>query len=212
MLSIGIKNAILFTLVVLIFHFIIKNMLLDKETGQSYSQKVKNVVVTQETDVAKRVKTVLEPYTTEITSQNFKESSSTPKCLPSTDADLNKEKENLLKFVFGDQLTDTTPSKDLDKYFEDKPTESSLQCTYDKCKPKDDNHTPLKSSCDMDFNPLPSTDMAKTEKVCNNKKDLMIVNQYENEKPENGGVLFGGLSAFDSYDLQFQQYSCGSKI
>lgn len=212
MLSIGIKNAILFVLVLLIFHFIIKNILLDKETTKTYSKKVQNVIITQESDIAKRVETILEPYTTQVTSSHLIDSSSTPKCLPSTEADLNKEKENLLKFVFGDQLTEGGTSKDLDKFFEDKPSNDSLQCNYDKCKPKDDNHIPLKSSCTMDYQAPPSTDMAIKDKICNTKKNLMIVNEYKDEKPENGGMLFGGLSAFDSYDLEFQQYACESKI
>ena len=111
-----------------------------------------------------------------------------------------------MKFVFGDADV-KKDSQDLDIYFKN---EGACDKPYKECTLKDDNHTPLPSSCSIEFNLPSSTDMKKKE-ICNNKKQLMVVNEYENEKPENGGSLFGGISAFDGFDMTFQQYACENK-
>jgi hypothetical protein len=209
MLGIGIKNAILFILIILIFHFVIKNMLIDRTNTSTYASSIKNTIITQES-----------PLGIQATKENFQaascpdypkppefnEDSSKSKCLPNTDS-ASSDKDNLMKFVFGDD-TVAKDSKDLDVFF---PKDAaSCDKPYNECKLKDDNHTPLPSSCSIDFQ-LPAPTDAKKKEICNTKKQLMIVNEYENEKPENGGTLFGGISAFDNYDLNFQQYACESK-
>lgn len=200
MLGIGIKNAILFILIILIFHFVIKNMLVDRQNASTYSSSVKNTVITQEQE--SKLETFQATCPDFPKPPEFNENSGKSKCLPNADS-ATSDKESLMKFVFGDQPV-SKDSKALDAFF---PNEASCDKPYKECKVKDDNHTPLPSTCSIDFQLPASTDMQKKE-ICNTKKTLMVVNEYENEKPENGGTLFGGLSAFDGFDLTYQQYAC----
>lgn len=213
MLGIGISNALMFIVIILIFHFVIKNMIIDRENTTTYAQSIKSTVVTQESSGSAAI-TALPIGVKELFQATcpdfpkppeFNEDSTKSKCLPNNDS-ASSEKDDLMKFVFGDGPA-KRDSADLDVYFKNEP---SCDKPYKECALKDDNHTPLPSSCSIDFNLPANTDMKKKD-ICNNKKQLMVVNEYENEKPENGGTLFGGISAFDGYDLSFQQYSCENK-
>lgn len=211
MLGIGINNAILFIVIILIFHFVIKNMIIDRENNKTYAQSVNSTVVTQESSPGAVTTTAIKE-SFQSTCPDFpkppdfnEDSSSKSKCLPNNES-ASSEKDDLMNFVFGDNSV-KKDSKDLDVYF---PNEASCDKPYKECAVKDDNHTPLPSSCSIDYNLPANTDMKKKD-ICNNKKQLMVVNEYENEKPENGGDLFGGITAFDGFDLTFQQYACENK-
>jgi hypothetical protein len=116
---------------------------------------------------------------------------------------LDKAKEELLKFI------DDDDDVVMEKYFDGKTTNNGMIPT-DNCKPKQtDNMFPLSTTCD------PNTqNMSKGDKVIKSdcdllqdKKQLLILNEYENENSMNGGSLFGGLNAFDAFDTTYSQYT-----
>jgi hypothetical protein len=181
MLGIGIKNAILIILIILILHFVIKNILMNK--------------------------TVLFPIKKEkFEPKKSSDSLGPQKCLSEN---LSSEKDKLLKFVFGDDMP--KGDNNLDNFFKDV-SKKILECdkdNYMECKVKSDDHRiPLASTCDPKMFELPSTDLIKKADICNTKKDLMILNEYTNESQMNGGNLYAGISAYDDFDQNYEQYSC----
>jgi hypothetical protein len=192
MFSIGIKNAILVILIILIIHFAIKNILFD------------NKKIIQKSAPSQC------PITKDTTKETFYDVNSAipetgvqhAKCIQQS-SNLESEKENLLKFVFGDDAP--KDDKGLDSFFKDFSKQIS-QCEkpYISCAKKTDDHTtPLPSTCDPNIQELPLLpDMEKVD-VCNNKRDIMIVNEYKNENPMNGGLLYAGISPFDGFDMSF---------
>jgi hypothetical protein len=190
MLAIGIKNAILIILIILIVHFAIKNIIMTNDDRKEITPETKE----------KFLDILPNPIST----------SSEPKCMPqSPDDNLESDKENLLKFVFGNDVPSN--SKGLDDFFKDYSNQIS-QCDkpYETCNKKSDDHTvPLASTCDPNVQELPITqDFTKAKEVCNTKKDLMILNEYTNENAMNGGSLYGDINAYDDFDLSYSQYSC----
>jgi hypothetical protein len=82
----------------------------------------------------------------------------------------------------------------------------------------------LNKECTSDF-PVPSTcstnlhdfpEVYASMKViadCNleqNKKDMMLLKEYEDETTMNGGVLYDGLNAFDTFDYNYESYTCNN--
>lgn len=139
--------------------------------------------------------------------ERFEES--TIKCSPvqNPSANLESEKENLLKFVFGDNIP--KDGSGLDKFFKDYSNEiEKCDKPYEQCAKKSDDHTvPLATTCNPNIQELSSElDNLKKLPVCNTKKDLMILNQYDNENQMNGGVIYADINAYDNYDLSFQSY------
>lgn len=190
-IAIGIKNAILIVLITLIIHFALKNMIIDKRDKLQMTPSIED---TKRSNVIRK-----ETFITE------------PKCMPQSPNDnLESEKENLLKFVFGEDMPGN--GKGLDDFFKDFSNQIS-QCDkpYQECSAKksDDHKVPLTATCDPKIQEIPLIPEAeKAKEVCNTKKDLMILNEYNNENPMNGGVLYANISPFDDYDINFQQYSC----
>lgn len=169
MLSTGIKNFILIILIILIFHFLIKNVLLSKKEHYSTKCDVKSSNDGGETQS--------EPATTKDTYDAW----------------------------FG---PDQVKSDDIDKYFKGetdvkKEAEKAAQCPI----PVKDLELPLSSTCDVNFEKLPSDVLKKDVKAnCNlqqDKKNIMILNEYENESVLNGGKLFMNLDAYDNLDSMF---------
>jgi hypothetical protein len=191
MLSIGIKNAILIILIILIIHFAIKQIIMTKEDRAEITPEKKEKFTAD-----------ILPYATQ--ASNTQE----PKCMPQSPNDnLESEKDNLLKFVFGDNVP--KGSKGLDDFFKDYSNQIS-QCDkpYEVCnnKKSDDHTVPLQSTCDPKIQELPLTpEFAKAKEVCNTKRDLMILNEYKNENPMNGGALYGDINAFDDFDQSYSQ-------
>jgi hypothetical protein len=79
----------------------------------------------------------------------------------------------------------------------------------DNCKLKtQDSMLPLSTTCDPlvpDFKQ--SSKEVTNSSVAYDKKGLMILKEYENESTMNGGSLYGGLSAFDTFNDNFQPIS-----
>jgi hypothetical protein len=163
-LSIGIFNALLFLLVILILHFALKNLVLNKPKYESLVEsapcKVSNI-------------------------------------------NLESEKEDMLKYV----LDDNDAKISLDNYFKDK---AVTNVPDDSCKHRNDqNYIPVSTTCDpkMDAN-LFTNDM-KVLKDCElpqDKKNYTLLKIYEDEKPENGGDLYGGIKGYDDEDVYFSSY------
>lgn len=167
MIAIGIKNAILFLLIILIMHFLIKNMLLDRVTagGKVTGEK---------------------KYFENFTDQKMK----------------------MMQYIMEE------PSS-IDQAFSEKiikPCDKENDCLPEK---KDNNTIERSMSCDNILQTSDDADAMKLKADCKlnqDKKDFMVIKEYEQEKGLNGGELFDGLNAFDNYDMYFQTYSsqCGA--
>lgn len=168
MFSVGLKNAILVCLLILILHFTIKNIMFDKGSKK----------------------------------ESFKTSEEPPPQCRFYDnndkKDLETEKKQMLEYVMGDP-------EDLDKYFKGNPVTEVAK--NQQCAPKtDDNTLPLSTTCDPSLTQVNLGESMKVKANCDlpqDKKNVMLLKEYENEKPLNGGELYGGITAYDSLDLYF---------
>jgi hypothetical protein len=212
-MAIAIKNTLLLVLIILIGHFMLKNLLFDKkilhntvqdinkDEPKTTAKKHLDVIgnISTDTDIIKIVEQA--PIGNDTTSII-----SSPSGIPSSEhlqsmhGGLDKAKEELLKFIDDDDDV-------MEKYFDNKTTTNSIIPT-DNCKPKqNDNMFPLSTTCDPNIQ-----NMSKGDKVIKSncdllqdKKQLLILNEYENENSMNGGSLFGGLNAFDAFDTTYSQ-------
>ena len=190
MLSIGIKNSILVILIVLIIHFILKNIILERSPKipkepflVSAPLKSHDIEVSEKCDVKPR----------------------------EDDTMIKKlQEEELMRFV---AMGDDSDSKSLDNFFRDNIVTSGVQepsCDKDVCRFKADNQQlPLSTTCNSDVQKLQDSDAKRIKGECNltqDKKNVMILTEYENENDMNGGKLFGVLDPFDSYDMNYQAY------
>lgn len=192
--ALAIKNTVLFVLILLILHFVVKNVLLEKSFPRASStQAVKS------SDIGSTTTTnIVNPKTEETPTE-------VPSGVPSSDivnkvqGGLDKAKEELLKFIDDDEDDD----KDLNSYFINKSsTATTKPCDYnDKIG---DQPLPLNTTCDSQIQKL---SMAKESHLdLSPKKDvktLKFVKEYDNESTMNGGQLFGGLEAFDAFDNKY---------
>lgn len=202
--AIMIKNTILVVLIILIGHFMVKNFLLDKKHKSSPAPT--NVSTTEP---KQDISGALVPVKNELAPAPIVPESETPIAKPSSDAvqtvqgGLDKAKEELLKFIDDEDDEDT-----VDRYFS-KDATLPPQPT-DNCKVKVlDNMLPLSTTCDQSIQSMPKNDKvvkAGTEGVCNPNKNIVMLNEYENESTMNGGALFGGLSAYDAFDNNFHSF------
>jgi hypothetical protein len=119
---------------------------------------------------------------------------------------LDKAKLELLKFV--DDEDDN-----METFFaQQTPTLKLEAIPSDNCKLKtQDSMLPLATTCDPLVPDLKQSSKATTNSsVAYDKKGLMILKEYENESTMNGGSLYGGLSAFDTFNDNFQPISLSS--
>lgn len=211
-----IKNTILIVLIILIGHFMIQNVLVDKKP-----QTQQKTPLLED----KESKPKYHGSTLEISDlKDGKDSEAKvnqpvvgterPVGMPSSltvscvNGGLDKAKQELLKFVDDEEdAMDTFFTKQM-------PTLKMEAVPSDNCKLKtQDAMLPLATTCD----PLISTlhtqlnsgDIEKTNSssVAYDKKGLMILQEYDNESTMNGGSLYGGLSAFDAFNDNFQPVS-----
>jgi hypothetical protein len=193
--AIVIKNTILVILIILIGHFMVKNFLLDKKIPNSYK-----------TEPNKDLGGPLVPLKNGIVPAPIVPENETPIAKPSSEpvskiqGGLDKAKEELLKFIDDEE-------ESVERFF-GTDTDLGTQPT-DNCKPiVQESMFPLSTTCDPKIQSIPN--LEKPVKAnCNldqNKKNVMLLNEYENESTMNGGQLFGGLSAFDSFDNNFQMF------
>jgi hypothetical protein len=196
-LAIVIKNTILVILIILIGHFMVKNFLLDK----------KNSLPVYKQEPNKELGGALVPIKNELAPSPIVPENETPLAKPSSDpvslvqGGLDKAKEELLKFIDGEG------DDDIEGYFGND-TVLGTQPT-DNCKPKtQDTNFPLSTTCNPDIQSLPNTDK-DVKANCNLnqiKKNVMLINEYDGESTMNGGALYGGLSAFDAFDNNYQAF------
>lgn len=194
-LAIVIKNIILFVLIILIGHFIVINFLLDKQGSNSGAPS--------------------KPYTTSSTVQPPPSTSlplSKPlksgvgEGLPVVDKPqdskplvepqgLDRAKEELLKFVDDDES--------MAKYFTCNKTLPPVPT--DDCKSKVQvSQFPLSTTCDPNIQIVKKDPIKVDPSQCTlSSTNVVLVNEYEDEKPMNGGALYGGLSGFDSFDNHY---------
>jgi hypothetical protein len=179
MFSITIKNTILFILIILIFHFLLKNMLLEKSASKT------------------------EPFI-----------GTEPK--PKGDCDIGvtntmtispkqSEEEKMKEFV---ALGCGGDGKSLDDFFKgDGVNGAAQEVNVEACKLKlDDTQLPLSNTCDANIHKLDTDPRMKIVSECDlkqDKKDVMLLREYENENPNNGGSLYDGLSAYDALDVNY---------
>jgi hypothetical protein len=195
-IAIIIKNTILVILIILIGHFMVKNFLLEKQVKQPIFK----------TEPNKDIGGALVPLKNGLAPSPIVPESETPIAKPSSDpvnsiqGGLDKAKEELLKFI--DDEDDNV------EMFFGSDTTLGTQPT-DNCKAKtQDNSFPLSTTCNPDIQTMPQFEK-NVKANCNlnqNKKNVMMLNEYDNENTMNGGELYGGLSAFDSFDNNFQMF------
>lgn len=200
MISTGIKNSILILLIIFIFHFFIKNVLLTKaETFVSWVDKktsgecIKDVLA----DDKKNAKSQggAEPNVEVLVDK------------PAVPKANEEEAANVYDAWFGSDPTNN-PDADLDRYFAGeidiaKEVEEATKCPI----PVKDMSLPLSSTCDVNFDKLPADLTYKSVKAnCNivqDKKNAMMLNEYEDETDMNGGKLYMGLDAYDNSVAMF---------
>lgn len=177
-LAIAIKNIILVVLIILILHFWLKSIVLSKK--ETYCPPTPNTKLGDNKVVAS----------------------------PSKDATVQNE---LLKYV------NEGDDDDLDRFFKNNPVttdvDQAASSKDDVCKMKrDDTQLPLAQTCDTKVQKLedvaPEAPRIKGEcDLKQDKKNMMILAEYENEKDINGGSLFGDLNAFDTFDVNYESYA-----
>ena len=179
MFSTGLKNFILIFIIILIFHFLIKKALLSRREGY-----------------------VCKPHTVE--------SSTTPAPKPVEDQTKSapKSTNDIYDMWFG-EAGGGQADKSLDSFFKEeldmsKEAEEAAKC---KIRPGSDLTKPISTTCDPPFDMDTSSDDTKALKAnCNlsqDKKGMMLLNEYENENTMNGGKLFLNLDAYDRDDYMY---------
>lgn len=207
-MAIVIKNTLLLVLIILIGHFMIKNILMDKKPSTqpvatakpseaAFMNYIQQSQKTKKESEPKKQELPIGNNTDDLTEVHFPIPSKDD--LPKVQGGLDKAKEELLKFIDDDDEEGV-----IEKYFDSK----TGPVPSDNCKPKEsDNMFPLSTTCDPNLQTLPSTDK-NVKANCNlnqDKKNVMILKEYENESSMNGGTLYGGLNAFDTFDHSFQE-------
>lgn len=186
--AIVVKNIILVVLLVLIGHFLVKNFLVDKELTKPHGNELSPILkTTNHKDKTNNETTVaVEPKIAK------------PEKEPEG---LDKAKAELLKFV-----DEEDSSLNLKKFFKE-----TSSVPTDDCKSKiQTSQFPLSTTCDPNIQAIDvSAEMKKeTPKKPKNctilGKNILVLNEYDNENVMNGGELFNGLNAYDSFDNQFQ--------
>jgi hypothetical protein len=206
-----IKNTILVVLIILIGHFMIQNILVDKKPliGQQTTYKQAS------RDIKKDHSSLLDMNTL-VDGKDFEAKVNQPVVgtersvgLPSSqivsdvNGGLDKAKQELLKFV--DDEDDN-----METFFSQQTPTLKLEAVpSDNCKLKtQDSMLPLATTCDPLVADLKQSINPKTNSsVAYDKKGLMILKEYENESTMNGGSLYGGLSAYDTFNDNFQPLS-----
>lgn len=199
MLAIAIKNTILVILIILIIHFLIKTFIMEKSPS-----KKENF---QDNQSSTGIPAIL-PSTSHMTDLDKKYNICTD--IRTDDLELKKQQqEELMRYV---ATGDDEDSKILESYFKDNMVSRDVKdIDPNMCKRNDDHHLPLSTTCDTKLQSITSQETDKRIIAdCNlpQDKNVMILTEYENEKDINGGAMFGGLSGFDNFDLNYESYSC----
>lgn len=186
MLGLAVKNVILFTLIILIFHFLIKNAIVDRKPAPAPTATL---------PVAPPQKGGYEGFVGHIRPER-----------PDGPELYDDERKKMMSYVLQEE------EADLDTVFSQK---IITECSKESCPKKtDDAKLPLSTTCDANIQELKPEDPMKVKADCKlpqDHKSFMLIKEYENEKDLNGGKLFDGLQAFDSYEDYFSQaLPCGT--
>lgn len=198
MLSLGLKNAILVLLIILILHVLIKNAIIDQKP-------VKEKFITG-APVEETKKDYLEAN---------KITTPAPACPKPAVAEKDEDSEKeLLKYVYGED--DTKEDGNLSQYFKGmditrdvkKDIDAKISCT--SLKKKNDG-LPLSTTCDPQLQTLKTDDtllLKQQKKPEAQNISNMMLGEYEDENAMNGGELYGNLSAYDDMAFSFEDYNC----
>jgi hypothetical protein len=184
MFSTGIKNFILILIIILIFHFLIKKALLSRREGF-----------------------VCKTHTTQ---DGGSGPSPPPAPKPKEEQTLNapKSTNDIYDMWFG-EAGGGQADKSLDSFFKgeldmSKEAEEAAKC---KVRPGGDLDKPISTTCDPKFDMSKGEADAKPLKancdLMQDKKGMMILNEYENENNMNGGKLHLNLDAYDRDDYMY---------
>lgn len=219
MLSIGIKNSILVILIILIIHVFLKNLVIEQgkyknENFTIMSQANLQPFDVQKNDLLLKNNTKVDRYGDNQAKEDV--------CRDTPLKDLQLKKlvqDEMLEYVTkGDD--DDMDNEFLDKYFKDNIVSENVKVLenkyitndHDVCKFKADNHQlPLSTTCNTNIQKINSSTDKTIIADCNlsqDKKNIMILNEYANENTMNGGLLYGELEAYDTFDTNYEQYSC----
>lgn len=205
MFSLGIKNAILVLLIIMILHVLIKNAIVNDETRQRKQKR--EAFETGAAPLDKAYEKLIDK-----SSDTLKPSEPQIPACPAPEQKGGSEEDELLKYVYGDDK-DTTDIGTFFKGFDvtkdvEKNIEAKLACPVLK---SDDNSLPLSTTCDPKLQNMSAALANKDVKAdCDLKQPLqtMVLKEYNDESAMNGGALYGSLSAYDDYALSFQEYAC----
>lgn len=200
MLAIGLKNSILFLLIVLIIHVLIKNAIIDKHIKEKF------VPVASSPATGKEPRLISDKdigYKDGLNNNNTNNNTSCKFPPP-------QEEDELYDFVYG-------KDEDLDKFFKDnteikQAIQEKLQCkVITKNCDEDMSIIPQSTTCDPGVvaEKLNSKINMKPKNTLNQNLSLLTVKEYEDENSMNGGALLGGqLNAFDNFASVYDDYTC----
>lgn len=227
MLSMGLKNAILALLIILILHVLIKNSIIDKKLHDKKKETTisrNNVEVPSGSSLNNKNNMMgasIEEFKAPINSEDIikidkKECENALKIDEEALKQSEKESE-LFKFVYGDEAD----TEDISKFFKGNDVTRDVKEEIDdvkKCpiRKTDDNSLPLSTTCDPQLQKISENRDNKTViKNCGldqNLSNMMYLNVYENEDAMNGGPIYGGLSAYDNVISNYEDYQCSKNI
>jgi hypothetical protein len=223
MISIGIKNSILVILIILIIHVFLKNIVVEQGRHNT-KQENENFTLTSQSTLqpfdTKKNNTVLKSTTKVDRYGDVQSKEDICRDTRLKDSQLKKlVQDEMLEYVTkGD--TDDIDNESLDKYFKDNIVSEKVKVLENKyinndpdvCKFKADNHQlPLSTTCNTNIQKINSENDKTIIADCNlpqDKKNIMILNEYANENTMNGGLLYGELEAYDRFDTNYEEYSC----
>lgn len=201
MLSLGLKNAILVLLIILILHVLIKNAIIDHKP-------VKEKFLSGAPVEGEKRKDYLEAN---------KITTPAPACpKPVVTENKDDDEKELLKYVYGED--DTSKDGSLSQYFKgmditkDVKNEIDAKISCSSLKKKNEG-LPLSTTCDPQLQTLKVDDtllLKQQKKPETQNISNMMLGEYEDESAMNGGELYGNLSAYDDMAFSFEDYTCES--
>lgn len=210
MCATSIKNSILFLLIILIVHFLLKNALLDKQKELFASKKMSLVVVPETTIPACAPPLRQPPKQTAptITEQPSRLLTSPERDQEHVECGTNDDKE-LYDFVYGkEEVDDATLNKFFTGSDVTQDVEKDMTCNVLRRR-DEDIHIPLSTTCDPALNPKKNEDTKVIKADCNIPQNIpvMVLQEYDNESSMNGANPFEGLSAFDTLAQSYETYN-----
>lgn len=202
MLSTGLKNSILILLIILIFHVFLTNRLKEHFTQQPIKKEPIIDKISFADDPLSPISTVNDGVC-DMEAETVKTIELPVKEQPVT-------KNEIFKSWFGNDLVgDESQNGNLDKFFQaEMDIEKELE-EATKCPIPDSKGLPESSTCDMSYEKIPANLLGNKEVKANCelpqvKKNMLIINEYEDENHMNGGKLFMNLSAYNEEDYPYE--------